>query len=308
MRSAGTSASGFPTSRPLYSPSSAFGLTPTSIENVEALALARQLVHVELGVADGDDARGDDRLLVPLGKRVADRLLDDGLAAEPLDDHLRRHLALAKAGHLHLAGQLLCGAVHPLFDHVGLDGYVQAHARFGQLGQLGLHRRRAYSGLRLSPMRRRAQPPSAAPRSPRNATTRPTGPVKSQARNRSPTLSCRPRNPGSSGRSATRRARGRPSRPRRRRGARRSATPPVAPRFATSTGRFSRALADRVGGELALACDQQRVGRLDRIAHDVREGLGHRAAEHLLRGRRSPPGWPAFTTTTPPGARRSRTS
>ena len=48
------------------------------------------------------------------GQRVAHRLLDHRLAADPLDHHLRRHLALAKAGHLHLAGEVAGRAIDAL--------------------------------------------------------------------------------------------------------------------------------------------------------------------------------------------------
>ena len=71
----------------------------------ELLALAGQLADVELRVADRVDPELEQRPLVPLGQRVAQRLLDHRLAPDPLDHQLRRHLALAKAGHLQLAGE-----------------------------------------------------------------------------------------------------------------------------------------------------------------------------------------------------------
>ena len=124
---------------PCHSPSSAFGRTPTSIVNAQLLALGGQLADVELRVADRGDAGLEQRPLVPLGQPVAKRLLDDRLAADPLDHQLRRHLALAKAGHLHLAGERRRGAVDALGERLGLDRDVDLDPRLGELCDLGLH-------------------------------------------------------------------------------------------------------------------------------------------------------------------------
>ena len=106
----------------------------------QLLAVAGELVEVDLRVADRVDPGLEQRPLVPLRERVAERLLDDGLAADPLDHHLRRNLALAEAGHLHLAGERLGGAVDALCDEVGLDRDVDLDLGLGEFGDGRLHR------------------------------------------------------------------------------------------------------------------------------------------------------------------------
>ena len=100
-----TCSSARPTSSPLYSPSSAFGSTPISIEKRSSSPLGGQVgeVEVDLGIADRHDAGALDRVRVPGGQRFAHRLLEHRLAADALDHERRRHLALAEAGELELA-------------------------------------------------------------------------------------------------------------------------------------------------------------------------------------------------------------
>ena len=91
------------TSSPLYSPSSAFGRTPISIENFSgspSLGSSRE-VHVRL--ADRDDVRVVDRGAVPAAERFADRLVEHRLAADALDHDRRRRLAGAEAGDADVA-------------------------------------------------------------------------------------------------------------------------------------------------------------------------------------------------------------
>src|SRR5690606_37813067 len=74
------------------------GPDPAPEAELQLLALRRELVEVELGVADRVDAGLDDGALVPLGERVLESLLEHRLAAEPLDHELRGHLSLAETG------------------------------------------------------------------------------------------------------------------------------------------------------------------------------------------------------------------
>ena len=71
---------------------------------------------LDAGVADRADPGAEQRPFVPLGQRVADRLLEHGAEAEPLDHQRRRRLALAEAGQPHLAGEAAGGAVDALLD------------------------------------------------------------------------------------------------------------------------------------------------------------------------------------------------
>ena len=85
------------------SPSSAVGRTPISIVKVSGWPSAGQVAEVDVGVADGVDAGVVDRVDVPAAERAADGLVEDGLAADALDDDRRRDLALAEAGHAQVA-------------------------------------------------------------------------------------------------------------------------------------------------------------------------------------------------------------
>src|SRR5206468_1649501 len=115
----------------------------------QVLAGVWQRGNVELRVAHRADARVQQGALVPLRQRVAQRLLQDGVAADPLDDELRWDLALAKPGHAHVARQLVRGLLQTVLDGVGLDPHVDADTRLAKLGNGGLHRRlsllRAYA-------------------------------------------------------------------------------------------------------------------------------------------------------------------
>ena len=71
----------------------------------QRLALAGELVEVEVGLADRDDLGGVDGGGVPAGDRLADRLVEHGLAPDALDDHGRRDLALAEAGDAQVAAE-----------------------------------------------------------------------------------------------------------------------------------------------------------------------------------------------------------
>ena len=76
----------WPTSRPLYSPSSAFGRTPTSNVNASGSPSASgRSRRSRARVADRADAGVEQRPLVPLGQRLADRLLEHRAEADPLD-------------------------------------------------------------------------------------------------------------------------------------------------------------------------------------------------------------------------------
>ena len=91
-----------------------------------------------------------------------------GLAAEARDHHLRRHLALSEAGHLHVLAQLARRALDAALDVLGVDVDVDADPRVGKLlygrlhgadhdrhqsarasGRLALHRRAGAARLLL---------------------------------------------------------------------------------------------------------------------------------------------------------------
>jgi hypothetical protein len=106
----------------------------------QRLALGGQRRDVELGVPHRGDPRVEQRPLVPLGQRLAQRLLHYRLATHPLHHHRRRDLALAKPRHPELASQAARGALEPAIDVGRLDVHVDAHARVRQLLDRGLHR------------------------------------------------------------------------------------------------------------------------------------------------------------------------
>ena len=91
-----------------------------------------------------DRRRGDpgveQGVLVPLGQRVADRLLQHRLEAEPLDHQRRRRLALAEARQPHLFRHRPGRARDRPLDVFGGDLDLDADARVGQLFDRGLHR------------------------------------------------------------------------------------------------------------------------------------------------------------------------
>ena len=112
---------------------------PDLDRELEGLAGGRQIRHVEARVADRRDPRLEQRPLIPLGQRVAERLLEHRLAPHPLHHQGRRHLAAAEPGNPHLAAELACRALDPLLDGVGIDADVEADAAVGELGDRGAH-------------------------------------------------------------------------------------------------------------------------------------------------------------------------
>ena len=123
-----TSASRLPTSSPLYSPSSAFGRTPISIENFSGSPSLGSSDDVDLGLADRDHVRVVDRGAVPAAERFADRLVQHRLPADALDDDGRRRLAGAEAGHADVARQDLGRLRHAALDLAGADLGLHAYA------------------------------------------------------------------------------------------------------------------------------------------------------------------------------------
>ena len=102
---------------------------------LERLALGRQLVRdVQLGLTHGRDAGLVDRVRVPPSESAPERLVEDGVAAEPTDHYRRRDLALAEAGDPHLAAELARGLLDAALDLLGRDLRLDAYARFGKLG------------------------------------------------------------------------------------------------------------------------------------------------------------------------------
>src|SRR3954468_23910023 len=104
---------------------------------LQRLALARQVAHVEVRLADGHDGGRGDRGAVPRGDRVAHRLVEDCVAADALDDDGGGRLAGAEAGDAHGAAELARGLRDALLDLLGGDLRLDAHARVGELGDGG---------------------------------------------------------------------------------------------------------------------------------------------------------------------------
>ena len=82
----------------------------------EGLAARGQVADVQRRLADGRDARGVDGVDVPLREEAADGLVEDGVAADPLDDDGRRDLPLAEARDPEITPELAGGAVERALD------------------------------------------------------------------------------------------------------------------------------------------------------------------------------------------------
>ena len=80
------------------------------------------------------------RLLIKLGERVADCLLEHRAPADALNHQRRRRLALAKTGHPHVAGETAGGAAQRAVDVVCGDLDLDLGPRVGQLCDRRLHR------------------------------------------------------------------------------------------------------------------------------------------------------------------------
>ena len=107
---------------------------PTSIVNVSGDALVWQVAEVDARVADGGQVRVVQRLLVPVGQRAPDGVVQHRLAAHPLEHDLGRHLALAEARDLEVAAELAGGFLHLPLHRVGGDLHLHADARVTELG------------------------------------------------------------------------------------------------------------------------------------------------------------------------------
>ena len=95
-----------------------------------------------LGIADRADPGVEQRPFVPLGQRLADRLLEDGAEAEPLDHQRRRRLALAEARHAASPARGRGRRADAALDLLGRDLDLDPDARAGQLCDGRLHRAR----------------------------------------------------------------------------------------------------------------------------------------------------------------------
>ena len=80
----------------------------------EGNALLVGVAQVNLGVADGVNAGGHQRLAVPVVQCAVERLGEDALATHPLHHHVCGHLARAEARDAHAARDFLDGAVELL--------------------------------------------------------------------------------------------------------------------------------------------------------------------------------------------------
>ena len=103
----------------------------------QRLALAGQVLEVEARLADRDHVGGVDGGRVPAGDRLADGLVEHGLAPDALDDHGRRDLALAEAGDAQVLAERAGGDGDALLDLGGGHLGLHADARLGQLGDGG---------------------------------------------------------------------------------------------------------------------------------------------------------------------------
>jgi hypothetical protein len=88
---------------------------------------------LDAGIADRGDAGTEQGSFVPLGQRLADRLLQQGREADPLDHQRWRRLALAEAGHPHLPRHRAGGTVDSALDVGGRDLDLDFDARAGKL-------------------------------------------------------------------------------------------------------------------------------------------------------------------------------
>src|SRR5204863_9784834 len=100
------------------------------------LTTLRQLLKVELRVADGPDSGLKKGQLEPFGKRVPNGLLEHRLAADSLNDHRARDLAFAKAGNPELPTERGGGTLEARLDLLARDLRVQPHARLRELCDL----------------------------------------------------------------------------------------------------------------------------------------------------------------------------
>ena len=79
-----------------------------------------------------------------LPSALAQRLVEHRLAAEAADHDGRRNLALAEAGHAHLAPELARGLLHAALDFLGRDLGLDPNSRLRQFGDAGLDRAHDY--------------------------------------------------------------------------------------------------------------------------------------------------------------------
>src|SRR5581483_11648137 len=102
-------------------------------------SLLGRLADVELGLANRSDPRRVDRVHVPRAERAAQRLVQHRFASQAADHDRRRHLALAKARDPHLPAERAGGLLDLPLDLGCGDLRLDAHARLGQLGDIGAY-------------------------------------------------------------------------------------------------------------------------------------------------------------------------
>ena len=113
-----------------------FGLGADADLELEGERLALGLGRgddLDAGIADRRDAGAEQRPFVPLRQRLADRLLEHGGEADPLDHQRRRRLALAEAGHAHLPGEAAGSLGNSAVDIGGGNLDLDADARVRKL-------------------------------------------------------------------------------------------------------------------------------------------------------------------------------
>ena len=133
------------------------GTDPDVKAEAERPALFRQVGELHLGLADGRDLSRGDRVLVPAGESVAERLLEHRWTADALHHDLRGHLPLAEARRLEVLAERHGGVLERMLDRARLDLDLHAHARVGQVSPLGAERPR-HRRATIAARRRRARP------------------------------------------------------------------------------------------------------------------------------------------------------
>ena len=176
IASSGTSTSVLPTSSPRYSPSSAFGRTPTSIEKTSSSPSPGSCSTSSFG--SPTVGRPDSTIARSYHSGSESRIACSSTASRPMRwmTSCGGTLPLRKPGSF--ISPAICFAARSTrcASTLRLDPDLEPRARLGKLGYFGPH-------LRLSLLR--AHEPAAAPRSPANAATRPSGPVTTHAARRS---------------------------------------------------------------------------------------------------------------------------
>jgi hypothetical protein len=110
----------------------------------ERRPLDERRVVVDLRPRDGLEPLLVEGAAVPALEVRPQRLLDHGVAAEPLPQHVRRHLALAEAGDLRPGREVAERVLEGVVDVVDRNLDTDPDVAVGEALDGGLHRRTAY--------------------------------------------------------------------------------------------------------------------------------------------------------------------